>query len=116
MQNKPNPKNWTDVQLVIAAIAFTLALGFWNFFSALAKKDIAAQVAQATLPPSPAPASVVVLTPTPLPKIKILLGGVAPQINQASAAQPSAAQPAKKRKPGGGGGGGGGPVTSTKSS
>jgi cytochrome oxidase assembly protein ShyY1 len=107
MANKPKSKNWNDVQMVIAAIAIALSLGFWNMFSAPAKQDLANQVDPAETPePSPTPQVV----PTLLPHVKIYLGGASPQVQQVSAP----AKQAKKAKSGGGGGAG--TVTTTKTS
>jgi hypothetical protein len=82
MQNKPNAKNKDDIKVIITAIAFTLTLAFWNFFSAGAQKP--AQTA--SLEPIVHQAA----------QVKILLGGPAPKttifVSQPSVAQPRAQQ------------------------
>jgi cytochrome oxidase assembly protein ShyY1 len=113
MANKPKSKNWNDVQMVIAAVAIALSLGFWNMFSAPAKQDLANQVDPVTAPPpteTPEPSPTPQIVPTLLPHVKIYLGGAAPQVQQVSAP----AKRAKKAKSGGGGSSG--TVTTTKTS
>lgn len=113
MANKPKSKNWNDVQMVIAAVAIALSLGFWNMFSAPAKQDLANQADPVTAPPpteTPEPSPAPQVVPTLLPHVKIYLGGAAPQVQQVSAP----AKRAKKAKSGGGGSSG--TVTTTKTS
>lgn len=108
MANNNGSRNWNDVQLVLAALAMTLTLGLWNIF---AEPDLAHAKENLEQQPSTPPATAipsVAGTPTRLPPIKILLGGVAPQLKVVQ--QPSA------RRSGRSGGGGGGPVTTTRSS
>lgn len=116
MANKPAPRNWNDVQMVLATMAMALTLGLWNLFAqpdrALAKENTETAVVP-PLPPTEQPN----LAPTPLPQIKIMLGGAAPQLaNQSQPASVTANQPAARRHnnnndpvvtTGGGGGGGG---------
>ncbi len=134
MANKPAPRNWNDVQTVLATMAMALSLGLWNLFAgpdrALAKDNSQTALAPPPVPPTEQPN----LAPTPLPQIKIMLGGAAPQpVNQpagpATANQPTAhrrnhnndpvaapsggggggnTNPPPAQPPGGGGGGGGG--------
>lgn len=105
MSNKPNAKNKDDIKVIITAIAFTLTLAFWNFFSAGAQKPVQTATVQTT-------------TNVPMANLepgipqatqgKILLGGPAPKttiyVSKPSAAQPRQQQSAPK------------PVTSTASS
>jgi len=112
MANKPKSKNWNDVQMVIAAVAIALSLGFWNMFSTPAKQDLANQVDPVTSPPpteTPEPSPTPQVVPTLLPHVKIYLGGAAPQVQQVSA-------PAKQAKKAKSGGGSSGTVTTTKTS
>jgi len=93
MPNKPNARSKDEIKLTITAIAFTLALAFWNFFSAGGRKPVqaAANAPTATLEPS-----VTQMTP-----VKILLGGPAPAttvvVTQPSVTQPSVTQPRAQR-------------------
>lgn len=115
MANKPAPRNWSDVQVVIATGSMALALVLWNLFAgpdrASALKH--AQEQAVLSPPQPiqevTPAPVIVVQPT-LPTGPILLGGNAPQTQ-------IIVQTGGKGGGGGNGvGGGGAPVTSTGSS
>jgi hypothetical protein len=85
MTNRPAPRKWHDIQIVIATISLALTLVFWNLFAA-PDRLVAMKRAQerAALPPTqPAPST----EPTAVqPAImqpsadgKILLGGSAPQ-------------------------------------
>ncbi len=108
MASKPAARSWNDVQLVLAALAMTLTLGLWNLFAAPdlaeAKKTAEQQPPQPPATEQPSLAA----TPTPLPPIKIMLGGVAPQLQVVQ--QPSA------RRSGRSGGGSSAPAPSTRSS
>jgi len=84
MPNKPNARNKDDIKLTITAIAFTLALAFWNFFSAGGRKPVQAASAPTT---SLEPTTVAQMAP-----VKILLGGPAPATTVV-VMQPSVAQP-----------------------
>lgn len=109
MANKPAARSWNDIQLVLAALGMTLTLGLWNIFAA---PDLAeAKKATEQQPPTPPAAEEPSLaaTPTPLPPIKIMLGGVAPQVQIVQ--QPSARRAARSNSSGGSA-----PVTSTRSS
>jgi hypothetical protein len=116
MANRPVPKKWIDIQVVIATISMASTLVFWNMFAGPDREAAAkrAQEQASVVPPQPTATAepIVVVQPTPLGDGKILFGGNAPQtkiIVQTS-----------NRKGGGGGGsasgGGGGGVTSTGSS
>ncbi len=100
MANKPNARNWNEVQLAFATVAMVLTLGLWNLFAGPDRVK-AKQGDQVTAPPPTVNPPAVELTPTPLPQVKILLGGVAPQT------QYTYSQPTTHRNRGGGGGGGG---------
>ena len=102
MTNKPAPRNWNDVQTVLATMAMALTLGLWNLFAgpdrALAKNNDQAAVVPPIVPPTEQPN----LVPTPLPQIKIMLGGAAPQLaNQPS--QPGQVPTTPGHHTGGGG-------------
>lgn len=105
MAKKPGARSWSDVQMVLAAAAMTLTLGLWNVF---ANRDLASakenedQLAAAPTAEMP----VVNGAPAALPEVKIMLGGVAPQLQVIQ--QPSASR--------GGRNNGGGSVTRTRSS
>jgi hypothetical protein len=109
MASKPGARNWNDVQLVLAALAMTLTLGLWNLFAGPDSAE-ARKTAEQQPPMSPITEEPISVdgTPTPLPPIKILLGGVAPQLQVVQ--QPSARRASRSN------GGGGGPVTTTRSS
>ena len=115
MTKKPGARGWNDVQLVLAAMAMTLTLGLWNIF---AEPDLAhAKESAKQQPPTPPPATelpTVAGTPTALPPIKILLGGVAPEL-QVVQQQPSARRTGRSNG-GGGGGGGTNPPVKTRTS
>ena len=105
MAKKPGARSWSDVQMVLAAAAMTLTLGLWNVF---ANRDLASAKEnedQLTAAPT-AEITAVDGSPTPLPQVKIMLGGVAPQLQVVQ--QPSASR--------GGRNTGGGSVTRTRSS
>jgi uncharacterized membrane protein YgcG len=82
MANKPAPRNWNDIQVVIATISMAVTLAFWNLFagpdrvSALKRAE-----EQAAIPPQPTVTAdpIVIVQPTPLGDGKILFGGNAPQ-------------------------------------
>jgi len=87
MPNKPNAKNKDDLKVIITAIAFTLTLAFWNFFSAGAQKPVqTTNIQTANLEPSVPPTN----------QVKILLGGPAPKTT-IFISQPSVAQPRPQR-------------------
>lgn len=107
MANKPAARNWNDIQLVLAAMAMTLTLGLWNIF---AGPDLveAKQAAENQLPMPPAvedPSATA--APIVLPPIKMLLGGVAPQVQIVQ--QPGTRRASRN-------GGSSAPVASTRSS
>jgi hypothetical protein len=114
MANKPSPRNWNDIQIVIATISMALTLAFWNLFAGPDRETAAKRAQeQAALPSPPQPAQITAPVQPNLQSTTlqgngpILLGGSAPQtqiIVQNSG------------RNGGGGGGGGGGATSTGSS
>jgi hypothetical protein len=110
MQNKPAPKSWNEIEMLISAIAIALTLGLWNLFASAKKPSVASADVNANLPSQPDTSTVVSITPTPsfmlLPGQVLLLGGVLPT--------PTAGQPttltttsnnARGSKKNGGGGG-----------
>ncbi len=112
MANKPAPRNWNDIQIVIATISMAVTLIFWNMFAGPDRASAVKRAQeQAANPLQPLVGGVVAVQPTPLGDGKILFGGTAPQT-----------QIIVRSSGGGGGGGGaaatggGGAVTSTKSS
>jgi hypothetical protein len=119
MANKPAPKKWIDIQLVIATISMASTLVFWNMFAGPDREAAAkrAQEQAVAIPPQPtvtaqpivAAQSIVTAQPTPLGDGKILFGGSAPQTK-------IIVQTSNRNGGGGGSGGGGGGVTSTGSS
>lgn len=107
MSNKPAARNWNDVQLVLAALAMTLTLGLWNIFAGpdLVEAKKAAEK-QPPMPPA-AEGSSPTASPITLPPIKMLLGGVAPQVQIVQ--QPGARRASRN-------GGSSAPAPSTRSS
>jgi uncharacterized membrane protein YgcG len=122
MANRPAPKKWIDIQVVIATISMASTLVFWNMFAGPDREAAAkrAQEQAASIPPQPTATAepiaepIVAIQPTPLGDGKILFGGNAPQTK--------IIVQTRNRNGGGGGGGGsasgggGGGVTSTGSS
>jgi hypothetical protein len=88
MANKPAPRNWNDIQIMIATGSMALTLAFWNVFAG-PDRDAAIKHAQeqAALPPpqpmqtsAPVVESQPILQESTLPNAgPILLGGSAPQ-------------------------------------
>jgi hypothetical protein len=117
MANKPQGKNWSEIQLAIAAVAVTATLGFWNLFSTPEKAQSSVQVIQTATPPPPPPAETAQPTATALAlrPVKIIFGGKVPQqpVVQVAVAQPP--NP-KRRNSGGGGSSAPAPAASTGSS
>ncbi len=126
MANKPQGKNWNEIQMAITAIAITATLGFWNLFATPEKAQAAAQVIDTATPPPPPVEAAPEATQEPsattiaLRPVKIIFGVNAPQLNvvQVSAAPVVSSAPvvvvnvpAVKKKGGGGGGGSGGVTT-----
>ena len=106
MSNKPNTRNWNDVQTMIATVSIVSTLGFWNLFAAPVKRETI-PTAQPTLPPTEP------LAPTPalMPQVKIMFTSVP------TPAPVTVQQPQQKRKKNRDkGGDGGGSVATTKSS
>ncbi len=114
MANKPAPRNWNDIQVVIATGSMALALVLWNLFAgpdrASALKHAQEQAVLSPPQPVQEAAPVVVEVQPTLPTGPILLGGNAPQT------QIIVQTGGKGGGGGNGGGGGGAPVTSTGSS
>ena len=110
MANKPAPKKWIDIQLVIATISMAFTLVFWNLFAGPDRESALkrAQEQAAIPPPEPLQTTepVVVIQPTPLGDGKILFGGSAPQTT--IIVQNSGGGGNSGGSGGGGGGGGGG--------
>lgn len=90
MANKPQGKNWKDVQMAITAISITATLAFWNLFSVPDTSAAAADgIATDTVEP-PQPTDVIeptaAATATAMPKsvvfnlkpVKIIYGGTLP--------------------------------------
>lgn len=119
MANKPQGKNWSEIQLAIAAVAVTATLGFWNLFSTPEKAQASTQVTQtATPPPHPTETAQPTATALALRPVKIVFGGKAPQqpVIQVAVAQPQAPKRRNGNSGDTGGGGSSAPVTSTGSS
>ncbi len=126
MSNKPNKRNWNEVQFFIATASMTLSLGLWNMFAGpdrAAARKLAEESATQAPPQNINQVSPAAPTPTafsPLPSqgiTKIMLGGDAPQTQVI--VQPRRARGGNggdESGGGGGGGGGGGSVASTGSS
>jgi hypothetical protein len=117
MANRPAPKKWIDIQVVIATISMASTLVFWNMFAGPDREAAAKRVQEqaASIPPQPTATAepIAEIQPTPLGDGKILFGGNAPQTK--------IIVQTRNRNGGGGGGGsasggGGGGVTSTGSS
>jgi hypothetical protein len=116
MQSKPHRKSWTEIQLAMAAVAVTITLAFWNWFSTPQKQQVVEQSGDTTVPPSPVdPSQSPTAAPTPaFVPFKIIFGGLAP-LQPTAQVQPSTDQTSVKRRAGGGGGGSA-PAASTGSS
>jgi len=111
MTNKPAPKKWIDIQVVIATISMASTLVFWNMFAGPDRESAEKRAQeQAAIPPQPIITAEPIITaqPTPLGDGKILFGGNAPQTQIIVRTGGGGG--------GGGSGGGGGGVTSTGSS
>jgi len=114
MANKSAPRNWNDIQIVIATGSMAFTLAFWNLFAG-PDREAAVKRAQeqAALPPAqPTQTAASAFEVQPTSTLQgttlqgngpILLGGSAPQTQIIV-------------RTGGGGNGGGGAVTSTGSS
>ena len=83
--NKKPQKSWGEVQLAIAALAFTATLVLWNLFSVPQKQQLVAQSQDTTVPPMP-PDPIQTQDQAPAPTqgpgfvpVKIIFGGIAPQ-------------------------------------
>ena len=105
MQNKPSPKSWADVQLVITSISVALTLGFWNLFASPEERPLGGGGAEADLQAQPA-GSIVTRLPLQVGQV-VILNGAAPQVQS----QPQAATSRSRKNKGGGGA-----VTTTGSS
>lgn len=82
MANKPAPRNWNDIQVVIATISMALTLVFWNLFAGPDRESALKRAQEQAAIPPPEPlqtTETVVIQPTPLGDGKILFGGSAPQ-------------------------------------
>ena len=109
MANKPSPRKWKDLQVMIATGSMALTLAFWNLFAGpdreAAVKRTQEKAALLPQPSTQTAGQVVEVQPVgpgaALPAGPILLGGTAPQTQIIVQT---------------GGGGGGGAVTSTGSS
>jgi len=112
MPQKPNSRNWNDVQIAIATGAVVITLGLWNLFAQPAKTVTAQVVEPTTTPPPTEPP--VVMQPTAIPQVKIMFTQTAPRTVVVDT-QPQ--KPKKKNNNNNNnGGGGGGTVTQTKTS
>lgn len=114
MANKPQGKNWSEIQLAIAALGIAAMLWFWNLFSVPAPVQASVLEPQtATPPPAPTPTEVALPTAPVLAlrPVKIIYGGQAPQqtVIQVAAAQPKVKKP-KGGNAGDSGGGGSAPA------
>ena len=117
MTKRPTKKNWDDVKMVIATLAITSTLGFWNFFSRLEPREAATAIKKVD-PPQPtatqAVQNTVLVTPANAgiiyfqPNQPVLTTLSTPQAGQKSAKDPSAKVQNKPAKPD--------PVTNTNSS
>jgi len=86
MANRPAPRNWNDIQMVIATISMALTLAFWNLFAGPDRESAFKHAQeQAQIPPSQPiqqlqQSSMPILAqPTPLGNGVLLFGGNAPQ-------------------------------------
>ena len=96
--NKPAPKNWNDVQVVIATASMVTTLACWNMF---AGPDRASSLERAQEQATVEPVIVASASATTVPQVgKIFFGGTEPQQIVVVAQQ--------SHNNGGGGGGGGG--------
>ena len=116
MANKPAPRNWNDIQVVIATISMAFTLAFWNTFAGPDRASALKRAQeQAAIPPQPiATEAPIVVAPTPLGDGKLLFGGNAPQTQ--IIVHSGGGGGGGNTSGGGGNTGGGAPVTSTKSS
>ena len=118
MRNKPGPKSWNEIEMLISAIAIALTLGLWNLLASPKKSD---NTSAATSTDTPQPTSIAVtITPVPLPMLLpgqvLLLGGTVPQSVTQIVGQPSPMPTAPVQASSGGGNKSGKPVTKTHSS
>lgn len=91
MPGKPNAKSKDDLKLTISAIAFTIALAAWNYFSGAARKPIETAAVD---PPTETQQPTV--GQTQMAPVLIFLGGPPPPTAAAVTAvtSPTAAPPA----------------------
>jgi len=74
MAEKPGPKNWDDIKMMLTAISITATLGFWNMFAAANEQNMAAKKVELPASPMPDVAQVLIAaSPTPVFTGKILL-------------------------------------------
>jgi len=86
MQNKTN--KWLDVQIVIITLFMTISLFLWNLFAGGSRST--STVITTSAPVNPLPASSAQAQPS---RVRILLGGAAPQQPSIARAQaPAQAQ------------------------
>lgn len=100
MADKPNPRNWKDVQTVIASVAIVTTLGMWELVATPARTE-AVETLEPVLPPSESP--VTAAEPTGMPKVKIMFTPAAATNDTTLAQQPQVTQKKKKNHNGGGG-------------
>jgi hypothetical protein len=118
MANRPNTRNWNDVQTAIATVAVVTTLGLWNLFATPSKPKVA-QSSEPMIPPTEPPveptsaAASAASVPTAIPQVKIVFAQATPTsvVPQPQASNPQVQTTKKKRN-----NGGGGTVTQTKSS
>jgi hypothetical protein len=86
MQNK-SANRWLDVQIVILTLSMALSLFLWNLFAGNSRTSTSGVTANL----QPAQAA---FLPQPQPRVRILLGGAAPQAQVPSVSRGSSQPPA----------------------
>jgi hypothetical protein len=80
MKNKPNPRNWDDVKMVITTGAITLTLVFWNLFSKTDNQLAAAKVTKVSEVPPASTASPIQVVPTATPVVPVISWQATPTV------------------------------------
>jgi hypothetical protein len=101
MANKPNTRNWKDMQTVIASVAIVTTLGMWELVAAPAKAE-AIKTLEPAVPPTEPPAAAAE-PKTEMPNVKIMFTPAVSINNTTVVPQSQGIQKKKKNHSGGGG-------------